>query len=314
MAATRARMSFSKPMSSMRSASSSTRTRHSASVVHGPSSSSPRKPPLLPLPPLPLPLPLPPPRACIASMSSMRPGVATTMSAPRERCPACTTFGAPPYTTTERAPSGAPKRSACSLIWIASSRVGAMTRQYGCRGPEESSFPRTACQRASAGRRYPSVLPEPVLATARTSRPATAAGQAAPWTADGAVNPGWDSSSSTSGWGKGALARLVTTAGAAVPAPSRVISCAAQKARAASRSALTLCIAALSTPASLAALAFLLFAATPASSASHAAAAAAASFRSSLAAFSSFLAFLAALASALVASNWRLRLGAGSIF
>ena len=69
-----ARISFSKPMSSMRSASSRTTTVHRSSEVEG-------QPPAVP---------------CRSSMSIIRPGVATTMSAPL--CSSCVCFhlGAPP--------------------------------------------------------------------------------------------------------------------------------------------------------------------------------------------------------------------------
>mmetsp|Transcript_4697 Transcript_4697/g.11859 ORF Transcript_4697/g.11859 Transcript_4697/m.11859 type:complete len:233 (-) Transcript_4697:422-1120(-) len=161
-AATMLRMSFSNPMSSMRSASSRISTAHDPSVTMGP-------------PPLP----------CMSIMSIMRPGVATMSSTPFCSAPACCHLGAPPYTATLRHPSALPNLVASPVICSASSRVGLMIRHTG--------VPCAACLRAahvvSAGRRNPSVLPEPVLAMARMSRPSAARGQAAPCTALGSGKP-----------------------------------------------------------------------------------------------------------------------------
>mmetsp|Transcript_13471 Transcript_13471/g.32987 ORF Transcript_13471/g.32987 Transcript_13471/m.32987 type:complete len:266 (-) Transcript_13471:842-1639(-) len=92
----------SKPMSSMRSASSSTRYVTSDST-HTPS----------------------------FIRSSSRPGVPTTISTPRRSASTCSFLGTPPYTHTERTPHLAPASCSTWLICSASSRVGAMTSAYG---------------------------------------------------------------------------------------------------------------------------------------------------------------------------------------
>mmetsp|Transcript_24468 Transcript_24468/g.82552 ORF Transcript_24468/g.82552 Transcript_24468/m.82552 type:complete len:265 (-) Transcript_24468:92-886(-) len=81
----------SKPMSSILSASSSTRKRHAFRSVTGGESS--------------------------ARMSLMRPGVATTTAGrPRLSTPICGPFGVPPYTHATLTPAGVPKRSASKWI------------------------------------------------------------------------------------------------------------------------------------------------------------------------------------------------------
>src|SRR4051812_36824629 len=78
-------------------------------------------------------------------------------------------------------PSGASTSATC---W-ASSRVGTRTSPRGLRGPRRTSAP----SRLSSGRPKASVLPEPVAALPSTSRPASAAGSAEAWVANGVPMP-----------------------------------------------------------------------------------------------------------------------------
>eukprot|EP00966_Prymnesium_polylepis_P255551 5904349-Prymnesium_polylepis.1 len=86
-------------------------------------------------------------------------------------------------------------------------------------------------QRASAGIRKPRVLPEPVFAIARTSRPAEARGHAAACTADGVLN-GWARSTFMSAFGNGAFSKERHGSGAVES--WIVISCSARNAFASS--------------------------------------------------------------------------------
>mmetsp|Transcript_13908 Transcript_13908/g.44655 ORF Transcript_13908/g.44655 Transcript_13908/m.44655 type:complete len:309 (+) Transcript_13908:982-1908(+) len=150
-----------KPMSSILSASSSTRKRHAFRSVTGGESS--------------------------ARMSLMRPGVATTTAGrPRLSTPICGPFGVPPYTHATLTPAGVPKRSASKWICTASSRVGASTTASG---PVIASSGSSSRTRWKMGSRKPSVLPLPVFATAMMSLPPIAIGQACAWTGDGSVHP-----------------------------------------------------------------------------------------------------------------------------
>eukprot|EP00966_Prymnesium_polylepis_P187007 4335326-Prymnesium_polylepis.1 len=167
-------------MSSMRSASSSTTI---LMLLH------------------PTQLDAPPPRTSKTSL--IRPGVPMMSSQLRRKALTCAFLAVPPYTATDLHPTQAPYLVASACIWMASSRVGAMMMPRG----EPLAAGRSATQRASTGSRNPSVLPEPVFAIARTSRPDTAMGHVAACTGDGVVN-GCDVSSLSSAGGKGASARL----------------------------------------------------------------------------------------------------------
>ena len=68
----------------------------------------------------------------------------------------------------------------------ASSRVGTRTRP---RGDRSARSPTVSARRASIGRPKPRVLPEPVWARPRTSRPARASGRVRDWIAKGATIP-----------------------------------------------------------------------------------------------------------------------------
>ncbi len=112
--------------------------------------------------------------------STSRPGVATRMSTPRSRELICLLIGRPPATRrTDRLREDASGVSA-SVTCIASSRVGTRIRPRGRRGvlTRPSS-------RAISGRPKASVLPEPVAARPRTSRPATMSGMTAAWIGNG---------------------------------------------------------------------------------------------------------------------------------
>ena len=156
--------SCSKPKSSKRSASSSTR------VCTADSSS-----------------------ALCSIRSSRRPGVATTMSAPPRKPIICGLIDTPPNTTVTLTGCASCRASnrATSPICTASSRVGtkikALTRL--CRPAGGSWFSARACK---TGRQNASVLPEPVSAETSTSRPAstraiawacTGVGVSKPWSA-----------------------------------------------------------------------------------------------------------------------------------
>mmetsp|Transcript_7252 Transcript_7252/g.17938 ORF Transcript_7252/g.17938 Transcript_7252/m.17938 type:complete len:275 (-) Transcript_7252:511-1335(-) len=118
-------MSFSNPMSHMRSASSSTSTCVPSRLI----------------------TPLPSWHTKL-SMSCRRPGVAMMISGrPWCRSRIWGPLGAPPYTATLRMPRLRPSLVACSWICTASSRVGAMTRAW-----HPLCVPRCGCLAAPAGR------------------------------------------------------------------------------------------------------------------------------------------------------------------
>src|SRR4029077_19423744 len=75
-------------------------------------------------------------------------------------------------------------RTACT--WVASSRVGTSTRP---RGRHAIVYP--PASRATSGMLNPRVLPEPVWARPRMSKPARASGSVAAWTGYGTVMPSW---------------------------------------------------------------------------------------------------------------------------
>ena len=135
------------PMSSMRSASSSTRIRI-------PPSSTRRR----------------------SRRSIRRPGVATSRCARRARL-AWAERGTPPWTAATARPFGPPTASSSSLTCRASSRVGTRT---SARGP---SPPRSV--RSTIGIAKASVLPDPVGDFARTSSPARASGRTEAWMSKG---------------------------------------------------------------------------------------------------------------------------------
>ena len=104
------RICGSKPMSSMRSASSSTRNLILVSEIL--------------------------PRSI---RSHSRPGVATRSAQPRSSAAICGRISAPPYTTTGVIGVDAQNFCASRTIWVASSRVGARMRQRGSERPMRSS-------------------------------------------------------------------------------------------------------------------------------------------------------------------------------
>src|ERR1700733_7071940 len=90
-----------------------------------------------------------------------------------------------------------------SVTWVASSRVGTRTRPRG-----RALRVDPPASRLTRGREKPRVLPEPVCAPPRMSRPASASGSVAAWTGNGAVIP-WSSRTSTSGAGTPSPAKVV---------------------------------------------------------------------------------------------------------
>eukprot|EP00964_Phaeocystis_antarctica_P082630 scaffold51854_cov53-Phaeocystis_antarctica.AAC.1 len=177
------RICGSKPMSSIRSASSSTRKRQRESETR--------------------------PRL---RKSSSRPGVATRISAPAARASSCGRAVAPPYAHVLqcKAPEGGGGASKVNLahsssIWMASSRVGASTRADGIAGvPSERTLASSVLERrrpspgraclarvpvpaapaatlAMRGSRKAVVLPLPVCAHAMTSWPLSARGTVCFW-------------------------------------------------------------------------------------------------------------------------------------
>ena len=129
-----------KPMSSIRSASSSTST------------SMPSRSAL----------------PC-ARWSTSRPGVAMTISRRSRSACACPPMPTPPMITAPRTRRPWPKRSSSSPICRASSRVGART---------SARVPILPASRSRIGRRNAAVLPVPVAAVPMTSRPSSAGGMA----------------------------------------------------------------------------------------------------------------------------------------
>ncbi len=150
-----------KPMSSMRSASSSTsvRTRVRSTI----------------------------PR----SLRSMRrPGVATSRSQPWVSALTCLSKRAPPMTTTARRPHASHTTEATRSICCASSRVGVMTSARGAVTAEPlglGSFPPIRSWRT--GSVNAAVLPVPVWAEATRSRPLRTNGMACCCTGVGVSKP-----------------------------------------------------------------------------------------------------------------------------
>ncbi|CAM5535352.1 hypothetical protein SVIOM342S_09685 [Streptomyces violaceorubidus] len=116
--------------------------------------------------------------------SARRPGVATTTSAPSRSAWVCRFIDSPPTTVVRRTSSARAYGASASLTCWASSRVDTRTRASGrfdsARRPEV---------RASRASPKASVLPEPVRARPRTSRPASASGRVAAWIGNGRVTP-----------------------------------------------------------------------------------------------------------------------------
>mmetsp|Transcript_17081 Transcript_17081/g.59917 ORF Transcript_17081/g.59917 Transcript_17081/m.59917 type:complete len:277 (-) Transcript_17081:275-1105(-) len=153
----------SKPMSSMRSASSSTRCTTLRRLTR--------------------------PRS---TRSTRRPGVATTMSQPRSSSRICVRMSAPPYTTQAWMPVRYVNLRASSKICDASSRVGATMRQLGYalrRPPSGTGSAPTVIIFWMTGNRKPPVLPDPVCAHAIMSRPARPIGMAYFCTGVGRLKP-----------------------------------------------------------------------------------------------------------------------------
>mmetsp|Transcript_3344 Transcript_3344/g.8286 ORF Transcript_3344/g.8286 Transcript_3344/m.8286 type:complete len:223 (+) Transcript_3344:916-1584(+) len=150
----------SKPMSSMRSASSSTR-KDTCESLHEPS----------------------------FTRSSSRPGVATTISTPTLSALTWCDLGTPPYAHSERILHAFPASSSTSWIWHASSRVGAMASMMGRPLPHCSPSTSRAWICAMPGTPNASVFPDPVDAMPTRSRPDSTTGQLCAWMADGSLKP-----------------------------------------------------------------------------------------------------------------------------
>ena len=112
----------------------------------------------------------------ISKRSLILPGVATTQSTPRWSWAICGYLGAPPYKHTELQPRGVPYFLVSSIIWTASSRVGARTSSTGLRNPRLGG-PLCRCWWRD-GRRNPHVFPLPVFAMQIMSSPRRAIGHA----------------------------------------------------------------------------------------------------------------------------------------
>mmetsp|Transcript_70410 Transcript_70410/g.195965 ORF Transcript_70410/g.195965 Transcript_70410/m.195965 type:complete len:244 (-) Transcript_70410:371-1102(-) len=161
----------SKPMSNIRSASSSTK------YVTEPRDTTPE-----------------------STKSTSRPGVATTICAPYRSLLCWPHLSQPPYTLTvwmrplSLPPDISNTLPASSVICTASSRVGTSTRITGdavASFPADSARPwralRSRC--TAAGSRNASVLPLPVCARPITSRPASTSGRACACIGMGAEMP-----------------------------------------------------------------------------------------------------------------------------
>ena len=148
-------MSGMKPMSSIRSASSMTR------ISMPVSSSLPRW-----------------------KWSRSRPGVAMTTSAPRSSFLSWSSKETPPISNATVSLWSLPSVLKWSATWAASSRVGAKISERGMRA---LALPRSS--RVNIGSTNDAVLPVPVCAMPRTSRPPTAIGIAAACIGVGLVKP-----------------------------------------------------------------------------------------------------------------------------
>ena len=146
-------MSGRNPMSSIRSASSSTRYSRCASLAYG-----------------------------WRKWSSSRPGVATMTSTPVRNACSCGPMPMPPNTAAAVMGVCTATSLRSSTIWAASSRVGVITSARVT--PRFSSI-----RWCRMGSRKASVLPLPVWAQARRSRPSRAGGMASSWMGVGRVKP-----------------------------------------------------------------------------------------------------------------------------
>jgi len=115
-----------------------------------------------------------------------RPGVAITISTPRSRSRACGPFGAPPNTQVLRTYVEKPKSWATLCICWANSRVGARTKAMG---PSPRVSLSWLLMWTIAGSIYANVLPEPVCAIPTISRPLIAMGHPCAWIEVGSLNP-----------------------------------------------------------------------------------------------------------------------------
>ena len=116
-----------------------------------------------------------------AIRSIRRPGVATTTWQPWPSSLCWRTIDSPPTTATAKARRPKDRRSNSRPIWVTSSRVGARIRACGRRS-RSSIFSRIGSRKAA-------VLPVPVGALPRQSRPARAAGTSPAWIGLGLLNP-----------------------------------------------------------------------------------------------------------------------------
>src|SRR5512133_3190120 len=114
--------------------------------------------------------------------STSRPGVAMITSWSRS-CADWFPIPTPPMTTAPRMWRAFPKRSSCSAIWSASSRVGARTSARGPGGAVRAE------SLSMMGSRNAAVFPVPVAAAPITSLPASPGGMAWAWMGVGASNP-----------------------------------------------------------------------------------------------------------------------------
>mmetsp|Transcript_21307 Transcript_21307/g.52913 ORF Transcript_21307/g.52913 Transcript_21307/m.52913 type:complete len:222 (-) Transcript_21307:84-749(-) len=115
-----------------------------------------------------------------STRSMRRPGVAMSMSQPRSIWRNCSAAGAPPYTTTDATPVWYANLRDSSWIWMASSRVGAITSAMGnvLRLPRMEPCRLRSRMPLMMGKQNAAVLPEPVCAHAIRSRHASEMGMA----------------------------------------------------------------------------------------------------------------------------------------
>ncbi|MCY1499505.1 hypothetical protein D9M68_335240 [compost metagenome] len=114
--------------------------------------------------------------------SSSRPGVPISTSGSLRIIAACTLKSSPPVTSPALRKVNWAKASTCLRVCCASSRVGsrisARVRTFGLASPS---------RRCSIGSTKAAVLPLPVCAITRRSRPSRAGGMAAAWTGVGSA-------------------------------------------------------------------------------------------------------------------------------
>src|SRR4051812_2751057 len=149
-----------------------------------------------------------------------RPGVATSTSTPRVRASICRPYAAPPTTVATRCPSAWASGVRTAATCCASSRVGTSTRARGAYGVRRVV---EACRRLTIGSANASVLPDPVRARPRTSRPARASGSTRVWMAKGASTP-VRARAVTSGAGRPSSAKVVAAGAGRLSASSMAAS------------------------------------------------------------------------------------------